>query len=157
MNLKPSPCVGCGYCCLKMPCVAAVRIYGPIERCPALYWNEKKKMYQCKLMEIKILGERYREELAAGAGCCSPLNSWRKDVKRRTEEEIKNTGIDRLFKIFLACLSRELVSSDVLKLTIYNFGNEVQKCGFKKEDVNYLMKEVEHHIFETEDLYGPVL
>lgn len=80
-----SKCVGCGYCCMEATCTAGLaansdRTY-TTSRCPSLQWNGKR--YVCELMMDTKYGEMYREKLYAGAGCCSGLNSWRKDVKKR--------------------------------------------------------------------------
>jgi len=75
-------CVGCGYCCRKSPCGVAVRIYGPVRECPALIYDKEQKRYFCKLCQSSdSLGDRYREELSIGVGCCSPLfNQDRKNI-----------------------------------------------------------------------------
>ena len=73
------PCVGCGYCCIKMPCVK--QFMAPDGSCTRLYWNERDQMYRCKEIEENRL---FRLVMAPeGSGCCSPLNSWREDVRRR--------------------------------------------------------------------------
>jgi hypothetical protein len=68
-------CVGCGYCCWLAPCVLCRTRHGLVKRCPELFWDGSK--YRCKL------ADNYKEELAIGCGCCSNLNTWRQDVKRR--------------------------------------------------------------------------
>jgi len=102
--MKVTPCNGCGYCCTKVPCSASMRLYPGAEICPALIWVEDKKMHRCSLMEIGgPVGSAYRKELSAGAGCCANLNSWRKDIKRRTRDDIFNgyfNPIDKKFQIF---------------------------------------------------------
>lgn len=72
-------CVGCGYCCLESPCALSMGIYGLRDKCPALFWNGEK--YRCKL------AEEFNSRLYIGDGCCSPLNTWRQDVKRREEKD----------------------------------------------------------------------
>ena len=71
------PCLGCGYCCKKVICVLGKEIAG---RCKELYWNDGQEMYRCRLIEED---EAFGKALSAGEGCCSSLNSWRKDVKNR--------------------------------------------------------------------------
>lgn len=72
-------CVGCGYCCMKTPCWVAFRVYGySIKECPALLWDTAR--YICVLIRDH---PDIAKELYAGEGCCSRLNSWRKDVVRR--------------------------------------------------------------------------
>ena len=73
------PCVGCGYCC-QVPCWTSVHYYGRHVNqygCPALSWNNKDGRHYCDLAvhpQVNIM---------IGVGCCSPLNSWRKEVKDR--------------------------------------------------------------------------
>lgn len=69
-----SPCVGCGYCCIKVPCPLSVKLYGK-DDCPALQWDGER--YRC------TLAEEYHAALYIGAGCCAALNSWRWDVQNR--------------------------------------------------------------------------
>lgn len=86
-------CVGCGYCCVKCPCV-----FGQIlhyfkdlrERCPYLKW--KKNRYVCHVMDghIQQKEETTREylisvmvkELLQG-DCENPRNHWRRKIKQR--------------------------------------------------------------------------
>ena len=71
------PCVGCGYCCKTAVCVVG-QIFlktGPHPPCPGLEHNGER--YRCKI------AEEHGEELAIGAGCCSPLNSERQIMIRR--------------------------------------------------------------------------
>lgn len=68
-------CIGCGYCCIQSTCLLGVEVFGGKYPCPALFWNGKQ--YRCKL------ANGCEEILYIGSGCCSPLNSWRKDVKER--------------------------------------------------------------------------
>lgn len=80
-------CVGCGYCCISAPCVAALKLHGShLNHCPELHWNGAR--YVCRLMlrEGKT-GAFYRRELYAGEGCSSGLNTWRRDVRPRLEED----------------------------------------------------------------------
>lgn len=71
-------CVGCGHCCLTAICVI-----GQLEfnvncksKCPGLIWNGNR--YICKL------ANKYKRQLAIGAGCCQPLNNWRSHIKERS-------------------------------------------------------------------------
>jgi Fe-S-cluster-containing hydrogenase component 2 len=74
-------CKGCGYCCLKVPCIPAIFIHGEgIKRCPDLYWNEKENKYRCKLMERD---KRAKKVLYEGEGSSSNLNPYRKNVRKR--------------------------------------------------------------------------
>jgi len=84
LTLEPpvKPCVGCGYCCKKSPCFIAMSMgIADHGRCLALYWNGE--MYRCRLIETNTSKAR---ELFADEGCCSPLNSWRRDVRERNTE-----------------------------------------------------------------------
>jgi hypothetical protein len=79
-------CVGCGYCCIKAKCAGSQRLYPDAKICPQLHWQGDR--YFCGLMFLPgIEGATYRKELAAGEGCYSGLNSWRKDVCRRDGKE----------------------------------------------------------------------
>jgi hypothetical protein len=65
-------CVGCGYCCKKATCVMGQEHYrtpwkGTV--CPGLYHDGER--YRCRL------ADQYKEALAIGEGCCSPMNSAR--------------------------------------------------------------------------------
>ena len=70
-------CLGCGYCCLQATCSLGVELFGVKYPCPALIWDSTK--YRCKL------AEDFKDELYIGSGCCSPMNDWRKEVKKRNE------------------------------------------------------------------------
>lgn len=81
-----SLCVGCGFCCIKGRCGASLEKDPPTPICPSLIWNEKDKRHYCNLcLKPGEKGEFYRKNLYIKAGCCSNLNSWRNDVKNRTE------------------------------------------------------------------------
>ena len=76
VETKVRECVGCGYCCMKSTCVvgqleSGLPVYKP---CPYLLWNDE--MYRCELMGRG-------KDVGQGWGCCSNLNSWRKNVKFR--------------------------------------------------------------------------
>jgi hypothetical protein len=71
----PTPCVGCGYCC-----IAAICEYG----------RENVETHQCAYLYFK--DGRYWCDAAGpkkwfGAGCSCSLNSWRKDVRWRGANE----------------------------------------------------------------------
>ena len=132
----PAPCVGCGYCCIKTPCSAALRLYPGVTECPELKWDGSR--YQCGLMlKPGGIGQRYREELYAGAGCCCSLNSWRKDVKQRMKKEEKYllNPLTPEFQIFLRCLSKEFISGDVIYLTIEHFKAELEKRNYTPDQI----------------------
>jgi len=75
---KYPSCVGCGYCCLKGPCVMAPKDEN--KRCLHLEWDEVAGRYWCKAIKAS---KTTADSLAAGKGCSSSLNTWRKDVKYR--------------------------------------------------------------------------
>jgi len=75
-------CNGCGYCCFTAVCVGGVMLLGKDAKtpCPLLVWLEADGRHYCKAAcESKVFAER----IYVGAGCCSSLNSWRKEVKCR--------------------------------------------------------------------------
>lgn len=81
---EPKPCVGCGYCCILTPCVYSLAAYGKLD-CPALRWNGQR--YVCD-----HAGD-WRQELGIGAGCCSTLQTWRHDVRKRRIPSPRERGI----------------------------------------------------------------
>jgi len=133
-------CVGCGYCCIESRCIASLRLYRVADICPALTWDEILCRYNCDLMQLPgNLGMEYRKVLYAGAGCCSNLNSWRKDVKRRTKEinsKVSNilSPIKEEFQVFLNVLGRQLVSSDLLSVTIDSFISELKRRNYNSDE-----------------------
>ena len=64
------PCVGCGYCCKRAPCVL-----GEDTPCRELVFKDKR--YWCGLvLAAKGEDKEYMEiDLCIGEGCCSSLNS----------------------------------------------------------------------------------
>lgn len=83
--MKVKECVGCGYCCIKSVCLVSASLHKGFRECPELKWNGFRHV--CKLMELLgERGERYRKELYAGEGCCSGLNTWRREIKNRIGE-----------------------------------------------------------------------
>lgn len=81
------PCVGCGWCCLADQCEVSHRLHGYQARCPELYWSDTVGCYRCALMSHPQYGELARRSCHAGKGCCAPLNTWRKDIRKREDEE----------------------------------------------------------------------
>jgi len=147
-EIKTKPCVGCGFCCLKSPCGASLRVYGTTTRCPALEWQETR--YACKLMQLPGgIGERYREELYAGAGCCAGLNDWRLDVRQRDAAlSVEASGIPPMMQTFLAALGQEWIGPDVLQLAVYHWMSLLEKDGMSKEQSGKLGKLAIHYMFE---------
>ena len=153
-DLKPSPCVGCGYCCQKAPCEVAVRIYGPVNKCPELKWNGSR--YVCRLMTLDgNLGFKYRKEIYANEGCCSSLNSWRKDVKERnleSEEESKVPNIPPMMQRFIGSIAQDpfLISGDAIFLMCNRFKHQLMKLdGWTEDAAHEAMKNVHHIMTEN--------
>jgi hypothetical protein len=86
-------CVGCGYCCIKCPCVFGQILHHFInykERCPYLEWTGEK--YHCRAMtSMKNKKDATQNEWVIylmreqmlGNGCENPRNHFRKDVRER--------------------------------------------------------------------------
>ena len=150
--MKTYECVGCGFCCFKAKCGAAVRLYTSAEICPALEWSESRKRYICSLMTLPgQLGPEYRKELYAGEGCCMNLNSWRKDVQKRREIERKNLTseapvIPKIFQMFLASLGKEWISQDALYLATMRFHEDLITDGYAKEEAKKVTTLVIHYL-----------
>lgn len=148
MNVKP--CVGCGYCCMKTPCDVSRRLYPNATVCPQLIWTDVR--YECGLMKISgPLGEDYRKELHAGAGCCCGLNSWRQDVKKRVPE-LQRTNYNPLpevMQVFIKNLGRQFISGDVIHLTLAAFQVDMVEKGYEPDEVNYLVKNI-YHAFDNQ-------
>lgn len=136
---KNAQCVGCSYCCTKAPCAASVRLYGNgVKECPALLYDEYKGRYYCKLASLPgKIGEEYRNELAIGQGCCSPLfNQYRENIPK--PNPIKKETIGKELRAFLHSMGRMGLfscSGDLLYLLVHNTakrlgkGNEwIQAC-----------------------------
>jgi len=151
--MKIKSCVGCGYCCLKTPCEAARRLYPGVTECPQLEWDESEGRYFCGLMRLPgLIGEGYRKELYAGAGCCSNLNSWRNDVKKRSRAATNYSypQIPTMFQAFLKAYGAEpFRSSDSTALLIRGFRNELENLNYSNEDVKYIIKNVVYYIQEN--------
>lgn len=147
MKTSFQKCVGCGFCCMKAKCYASARLYPSADSCPALIWSESDTRYICNLMTIPgKVGEGYREELYAGAGCGSSLNTWRLDVKKREKVNNSIKNLDSLFQMFLKALGIEMMSGDKLFLIISNFEDELQKNGLPEEEIQEIRKLVVYNI-----------
>lgn len=139
---KREECVGCGFCCIKSPCMTSKRIYGNgIRECPELEWDGKR--YICKLCFEDILGEIYREELFIGTGCSSNLNSWRKEIIPRREKDNPTNGfknLDPIFQKFLFCLGKNFISRDIIYLMLNDFSRILQEDGKTEEETKHITK-----------------
>jgi hypothetical protein len=84
-ELRVRPCVGCGFCCLQAMCSIGINVYGRAKYpCPYLIWSKKDNRYWCRLALNDVL---YADMIHADQGCCSPLNTWRNDVRERKEDD----------------------------------------------------------------------
>ena len=87
MKLNPRQCVGCGYCCKKAMCAVGqgVSVNHSLtvmdQECQFLVWHKEDDKYRCILA---MDSPKYAKMILAGAGCCSPLNTWRQDVRERS-------------------------------------------------------------------------
>ena len=112
-GIMPKKCVGCGMCCRKAPCSGAVRIYGNVTDCPALEYDGKEKRYFCSLMRLPgKLGKAYREELGAGTGCCSSLNTDRANIPP-PEEKLTDQPLSPDLQVFLSMLGRQFMGPQI--------------------------------------------
>ena len=143
---KIRDCVGCGFCCMQTPCGACLRIYPGAKICPALKWNGKR--HYCDLMTLPgNLGAEYRKELYAGEGCCSNLNSWRREpLQDRTQKDETEEVIPKIFQVFLHCLGKEFISPDVLYLSIFAFLGELQKGGVPEEKAKAIARKIVYYL-----------
>lgn len=141
-------CVGCGYCCITAPCFAAQRLHGGgLTTCPHLLWNRTR--YVCSLMlGTGIIADRYREELACGAGCCSSLNSWRQDVQPRRGEDTPQGEVNPVpmeLQLFARCLGMTFVSGDTAFLACRALSRELIFRGWSIERAEALAQRVFEH------------
>lgn len=88
-------CIGCGYCCRKVPCAQAYHS-NAVEngRCTALMWHEGR--WACGLYVTAPNEEekaRIAKELYFGAGCCSNLNTYRRYNYIPTKKELEDETI----------------------------------------------------------------
>ena len=135
--MKVKKCVGCGFCCISAPCIAADRLYPGAKICPQLNWSDENNRYYCGLMDIPgLVGLSYKKELYAGEGCCSNLNTWRQDVKNRhPKKETNFLTIDPMFQLYLKSLGEEFISGDKITLTINSFiHNLIKHMGMNQAE-----------------------
>jgi len=148
--MDATPCVGCGYCCMKTPCDAARRLYPGATVCPQLEWLEDR--YVCGLMMISgPLGADYKKELHAGAGCCSSMNSWRQDIKKRIPD-LNHTNFNPLpeiMQVFIKNLGGQFISSDVIHLTLAGVHHDLVERKYDHAEVNSIVKHI-YHAFDNQ-------
>lgn len=156
--METSECVGCGFCCIKAPCGAARRLYPGAEICPQLIWSDEKNRYFCGLMSLPgNLGLEYRKELYAGEGCCMNLNSWRKDVKKRTPDRQGTlyNPLSPVFQAFLKAYSSEaFINGDLTSIMLINFKHELKNLSYSDEDIKNIMTNVAHVLSENKNNFA---
>ena len=116
-------CIGCGYCCVTAKCSAGVQLHGTDDNiCEQLLWDEKLDRHVCRLMTFNnSLSDYYKTQLHAGAGCCSSLNSWRREpLQNRIPKKYitpQQTPLPPVMKILLECMNHDFsLSSDKIYL-----------------------------------------
>jgi len=133
---------------MKTPCDASRRLYAGATLCPQLFWTDER--YECGLMKIGgLVGEGYRKELYAGAGCCSSLNSWRKNVKPRMTFNARSNmhTLDAEFQVFLKCWASEFISGDVITLTLAKMKTAlIELNNYGEEEANVTITTILHNI-----------
>jgi hypothetical protein len=133
---------------MKTPCDACRRLYPGVKICPQLIWIDDR--YECGLMKISgLIGEGYRKDLAAGEGCCSSLNSWRKDVKPRVVFDARSGTpyIDPEFQIFLKCWASEFVTTDNIELVLAKMKTSlIEQKNYTEDDAALTIHIIMHHI-----------
>lgn len=79
-------CIGCGYCCMKVPCQLVEVVGGEWHGCPHLTFAQGR--HWCRLVVHYQLNEGLQPGsqdvdvnavLSIGDGCCSSMNSWRRE------------------------------------------------------------------------------
>lgn len=156
-GIEASPCLGCGYCCLQAQCGLSVRVHTYKEICPSLYWGEARKRHLCRAVEGDLIVTNGKE-LSIGEGCCSPLNSWRKEIKNRIPEKlayvnsknINKINFDKFFQEFVFILGKQWLSGDVVALTLAAYKRSIiEKFGISDRDASQLCKRI-HHIMREQ-------
>ena len=148
MELHPGakPCVGCSACCRKAPCGVAQRVHGPVKKCPSLKYRDGR--YICALCELPgELGERYREELYVGAGCCMSLFNQDRDNIPPPEPEMIGKKLHPQCRTLLRALGHGWLSGDALWLAINDASRELGK-DWAQEALDALREERPIHIEE---------
>jgi len=154
MKNKIYECVGCGYCCLTAQCSVSINVHGVHDICPSLIWNADKQRHECKLIDLPgVLGEKFRKMLFIGEGCCSSLNSWRREKNRNRIEEkqkeikLRRVSISSEMQELCASLGKQFISSDVIILTVLNFKNiMMKKHGWDEHFAEIYSNKLLHYI-----------
>ncbi len=139
-DIANGDCIGCGYCCIKTKCGAGIRLYGETTPCPALKWNRERHV--CDLMQLTgSLGDSYKKQLHAGAGCCSNLNSWRREpLINRIPPRAPDNPIPPIMQKFIRAVSMEFMSPDKMTLILMAFGRMLEKDGMPTEQIEIALK-----------------
>ena len=161
-KLKFDPCVGCGHCCLTAQCAVSLRVHGQQDICPSLSWNEKEKRHECELVFLPgILGEEFKKELYIGQGCCSSLNSWRKEPNRnRIIEKIKEIEINKVevplvFQEWCNIMGKQFMSGDLIALMLINFKNVmIKKHNWSEEYTNAYAEKLSNYIHQQRSTFA---
>jgi len=150
MERKPAGCIGCGYCCIKTTCLLGKNFYGVNDNvtiCPGLKWDATQIRHICELALIKDpLGARYRSELHIGAGCCSGLNSWRREpiINRVGMDSTYKNPIPPLMQKFIRSLSNQFISGDTMTLTLLSLESTLKKDGIPEHEISHIKREIIH-------------
>jgi hypothetical protein len=139
LDVAPKPCIGCGFCCKKAPCALSVKIYGKVDICPALVWDEGKHRYWCKACQIAgELGSKYKADLYIGEGCCCSLNTDRKNIPSPSQT-VKTYSKE--VQLLLKYLAMQFVSYDLLWLVINGVAMELKDPEFKKWALHWVKEQ----------------
>jgi hypothetical protein len=86
-----SKCIGSGYCCWKAPCAEGQRVHNISSgKCPSLVWEKGRHWCGLVLNAEPAEAERLKKSLYIGEGCCSSLNSWRREeLQDRTDWRVE--------------------------------------------------------------------
>lgn len=158
-GVRVKECVGCGFCCIQTRCSTSLRIwpYTKGNECPGLVWKDTR--YICKLAAMDgPKGSEYRVELYVGAGCCSNLNTWRRDVKPRRERDIEppkfvKYTMDKVFAAFLQSMGGQFVSSDLFFLTCFGMAHRLEQQGMSVDEIESIIKEIRYQFSENRPKY----
>lgn len=106
--MTDNACIGCGYCCAKATCAIGARLHGPQPRCPELLFVGGRHwcrwVISCELKEDEAEGIMAKKAIGVDDGCCSPLNSWRREeiVDRTKGEPNKQMGPQSFLAAFFS-------------------------------------------------------
>lgn len=93
-----APCIGSGYCCKKSLCWVGLRVHGTMPGpCPSLVFDGERHWCGEVLKAEGSQKEELKHDLHIGAGCCSSLNSDRREmlVKLRLRSNSSSPSSER--------------------------------------------------------------